>query len=471
MLLPCPHCNRRFKLSTDRIPSGGAKLRCPACKGYFVVDTSPLRWVPNPASESDPPRSPRNSSTEDRPTALSEGNRPKVVPPGAAANEKPRERPRRLSKSTLTALVLLPVCVLLVALVGVLVPAIWKTPTVAVQKGQPSSSCALPTPTAVKSKVEGVQQRKALVSKTKEQQPAQAGKAPTYRSMWPFSPVKKEQGCERLAQLLRNQSEQRPSAECSLYSSWIAYLILETSSKPACNLEEVFGMASAAIRTGKLCGSGHAFLSAYYSYKKLVDRSRSFLEQALHLSPNDPWVKLVEAVVHERDFRDSEKAIRMLKSLLREKGSFSLAQYQLAKLYIAKDKFAKARDLFLLLEQAFPEQPGFMRIQKSLASIEDAPYYSADMARGLLKISRALSDLMDYPLAGQLYGRVLEEMPGTLGRAERKSAFYELGRISEITGDKETAYTCYRNALRIDPFYRDARERMGSILKAGAQSS
>jgi tetratricopeptide (TPR) repeat protein len=357
-----------------------------------------------------------------------------------------------------------------VALVGVLGPTIWKTPTVAVQKGEPSSSHTLPTPTAVKKSEEAVQ-RKALASNAKEQPPAQARKAPTYRSMWPFSTVRKEQGCDRLARFQGKQSEQKASVRCSLYSPWIAYLILETSSKPACNLEEVFGMASAAIRTGKLCGRGHAFLSAYYSYKKVLDRSRSFLEQALQLSPNDPWVKLVEAVVHERDFRDSEKAMRMLKNLLREKGSFSLAQYQLGKLYIAKEKFAKARDLFLLLEQAFPEQPGFMRIQRSLASIEDAPYYSAEMARGLLKVSRALSDLMDYPLAVQLYRRVLEEMPDTLGRSERKSAFYDLGRISEIIGDEETAYTCYRNALRIDPFYRDARERMGAILKGGAQSS
>ena len=53
-------------------------------------------------------------------------------------------------------------------------------------------------------------------------------------------------------------------------------------------------------------------------------------------------------------------------------------------------------------------------------------------------------------------------MPGTLPKTEKKSAFYDLGRISEITGDKETAFACYQNALRIDPFYRDARERIGS---------
>jgi len=471
MLLPCPHCKRRFKLSPERIPAGAAKLKCPACKGYFVVDTSPLRWVPNSVSEPATAHPPRISTAEDQPTEGSREIPPKMVPPGAAGSTEPGKR-RRVNRSTWTALLLLlPAFALLVALVGVMVPVVWKIPSVAVQKGEPSASCTLPSPAAVRTSNEAEEGKVALESKIKEQRLAQASKAPTYRSMWPFSPVEKGQGCAYLAQLQGKQPEKKASDPCSLYSPWIAYLILESSSKPVCNLEAVFGTATEAIRKRKLCGCGYAFLTAYYSYKKVLDRSRSFLEQALQLSPDDPWVRLVEAVVHERDFRDSEKAIRMLNSLLREKGSFSLAQYQLAKLYIAKEKYGKAHDLFLLLEQAFPEQPGFMRVQKSLASIEDVPYYSADMARGLLKVSRALSDLMDYPLAGQIYRKVLEEMPGTLARAEQKSALYDLGRISEITGDTETAYNCYQKALRIDPFYRDARERMGSILKGNAQTS
>jgi len=112
-----------------------------------------------------------------------------------------------------------------------------------------------------------------------------------------------------------------------------------------------------------------------------------------------------------------------------------------------------------------------MGIRESFAGIELAPYYSVERAKGLLKVSRALSGMMDYPLAGQLCRTVLEDVPGTLPRAEKKSAFYDLGRISEITGDKETAFTCYQNALRIDPFYRDARERIGAIIKSDAQTS
>ena len=98
-------------------------------------------------------------------------------------------------------MLLLPVFALLVALVGVMVPVVWKIPTVAVQKGEPSASCALPSPTAVQTSREAVERKAVLESKTEEQPPGQAKKAPTYRSMWPFSPVGKEQGCAYLAEL------------------------------------------------------------------------------------------------------------------------------------------------------------------------------------------------------------------------------------------------------------------------------
>jgi tetratricopeptide (TPR) repeat protein len=236
-------------------------------------------------------------------------------------------------------------------------------------------------------------------------------------------------------------------------------------------LKAAFGTATDAIAKRKLCGRGYAFLSAYYSYKRVLDRSRSFLEEALQASPQDPWVRLVEGVVQERDLRDGEKAIRILNDLLRKDPSFALAQYHLARIYLKEDEYGKAKDLFSRLEKAFPRQQGFMRIRESLVGIEHVPYYSVERAKGLLKVSRALSGLMDYPLAGQLCRTVLEDMPGTLPKAEKKSAFYDLGRISEITGDKDTAFACYQNALRIDPFYLDARERIGSILKDDAQTS
>jgi tetratricopeptide (TPR) repeat protein len=230
-------------------------------------------------------------------------------------------------------------------------------------------------------------------------------------------------------------------------------------------------VATEGIAKRSLCGRGYAFLSAYYSYKRVLDRSRSFLEEALQAAPKDPWVRLVEGVVQERDLRDSEEAVRILEELLRKEPSFALAQYLLAKIYLKEEEYGKAKDLFSRLEKAFPGQAGFMKIRQSLDGIEQVPYYSAERAKGLLEVSRALSGLMDYPLAGHLCRTVLEDMPGTLPRAQKKSAFYDLGRIAEITGDKETAFSCYQNALRIDPFYRDARKRIGFILKGDAQAS
>jgi cytochrome c-type biogenesis protein CcmH/NrfG len=283
--------------------------------------------------------------------------------------------------------------------------------------------------------------------------------------------VGQQERCENLARFGTKEPQGKTTDRCGHYSPWIAYLSLETSASPACNLETVFGTATEDVANKRLCGRGYAFLSAYYSYKRVLNRSRSFLEQALQLSPKDPWVKLVQAIVHVRDFRDSEKGVRILTDLVQRERSFSLAQYHLAKIYIAEEEYEKAHGLFELLEKAFPEQPGFTRIRQSLASIEQVPYYSAERAKGLLKVSRALSDLTEYPLAGQLCRKVLKDMKGTLPRAEQKSAFYDLGRISEITGDKQTAFTCYQNALRIDPFYRDARERIGDILKGSPQTS
>jgi tetratricopeptide (TPR) repeat protein len=289
--------------------------------------------------------------------------------------------------------------------------------------------------------------------------------------MWPFSPVGKQKTCKYLAELGDEARTKQADEAGSLYSPWIAYLSLETSSNPACALETAFRIATDAIAKHKLCGRGYAFLSAYYSYKRVLDRSRSFLEEALQASPKDPWVRLVEGVVHKRDLRDNEMAVRILSDLLRKEPSFALAQYHLAKIYLEEEEYGKAKDLFSRLEKAFPQQQGFMRIRESLAGIEHVPYYSVERAKGLLRVSRALSGMMDYPLAGQLCRTVLEDMPGTLPRAEKKSVFYDLGRISEITGDKQTAFACYQNALRIDPFYRDARERIGSIMKGDAETS
>ncbi len=460
MRLPCPHCKKSFSLSPDRIPAGATKLRCPACKGHFIVDTSPLRRVtepaqgtfsPGPSSDGPPTKAPPPPPSEGNGTAPKASSRKYRLPP--------------------TLWLLLPASALLVALVGILVPVVWKTPAPpARQTAQdgPSASCALRLPTSDTAEKQISGDKPSERAKQDKGLPAEGRQPFTYRSMYPFSPTGKQECCEHLAGLDERERGTKAEGRSDFYAPWIAYLSLETSSSPACDLDTPFRIATQGIAKHELCGRGYAFLSAYYSYKRVPDRSRSFLEEALQASPKDPWVKLVEAVIYERDMYNHEKAARVLKGLLRKEPSFALARYHLGRIYIEDEEYGKAKELYLLLAKAFPEQPEFMRIQQSLAHIEQVPYYSLERAKGLLKVSRALSDLTDYPLAGRLCRKVLEDMPGTLPNAEKKSAFYDLGRISELTGDTETAFTCYQNALRIDPFYRDARERMGSILKGDA---
>jgi tetratricopeptide (TPR) repeat protein len=338
-------------------------------------------------------------------------------------------------------------------------------------QAEPPASYALQSPSGPGTSSQPPENQAIQPTQAETKPPAQAKEPPSYRSLWPFSPEGMEKRCEVLARLLDDAYREKASDRCSIYAPWIAYLTLETSSESSCGLERVFALATEAITKRNLSGCGYAFLSAYYTHKRIPDRSRSFLEQSLQLSPTDPWVRLVEAVVCERDFRDRARSIGILKDLLDKEPSFHLARYHLARIYVAEEEYTKAREHFLNLEKAFPQQPGFIRMEQSLASIELAPYYSAERARGLLKAGRALSDLMEYPLAGQLCRKVIEDMSSTLPQAEQKSALYDLGRICEITGDRETAYTCYQKALRIDPFYRDARERIGNILKGDAQPS
>ena len=183
MLLPCPHCKRRFKLSPDRIPSGAAKLRCPACKGYFVVDTSPIRRVPDPAPEP-VVRKPAPYSTHG-----------KTSPPPSSSSENPRKSPSRNHRAPVPIWVLIPASGLVVALIGFLAPAAWKTPktsTVPSAQGGPSASCALPSPDFYHAKEGASEVKSARKNQQDEPGLARDRHPPTYRAMWPFSSAGKQ---------------------------------------------------------------------------------------------------------------------------------------------------------------------------------------------------------------------------------------------------------------------------------------
>ncbi len=269
MLLPCPHCKRRFKLSPDRIPAGAAKLRCPACKGHFVVDTSPLRRVPDPTPEPVSQQPSPDSAPRETP------------PPASGSNEEPRKGSSPSRRAPIPLWLLIPVSGLLVALIGFLAPTVRKTPTASVHQtagGGPSASCALPSPIFDQAGKDASEAKSVRQAKQDEPALPRDPNPPTYRSMWPFSPVGKQKSCEYLAQLGDEARTKQADDPDSLYAHWIAYLSLETSSSPACELETAFGIATQAIGKHQLCGRGYAFLSAYYSYKRVLDRSRSFLE-------------------------------------------------------------------------------------------------------------------------------------------------------------------------------------------------
>ena len=192
MLLPCPHCKRRFKLSPDRIPARAAKLRCPACKGHFVVDTSPLRRVPTPAPRPVSPQPSPDSAPRETP------------PPASGNNEEPCKGSSRRRRSSIALWALLPVSGLLVALIGFLSPAARITPTASVHQtaqGGPSASCALRSPVFDQASKEAPEEKPVRQAEQDEAGPAQNQRPRTYQSMWPFSPVGKQKSCEYLAQL------------------------------------------------------------------------------------------------------------------------------------------------------------------------------------------------------------------------------------------------------------------------------
>jgi tetratricopeptide (TPR) repeat protein len=359
---------------------------------------------------------------------------------------------------------------------GILAPVVWKAPPASVRQAVLQGAKTGGNDTAADAEHAGREappKEPLRQAEGRDSAPARGqGQPPlAHGPLWPFSPEAKEKTCEYLARLEPLGRGSNRADHLLFYASWISYLTLETLPSPACGPENAFRIATDAIARRELCGRGYAFLAAYYAYKRVPDRARSFLEEGLQASQPDPWVRLVEGVFSRQVLRDGERATRILDELLLQEPSFAPARYHLARICLEEEDYGKARELFRNLEQAFPQQQAFAEIRQSLAMIEGAPYYTAERAKGLLDLSRALSGLPDYRLAERICRSVLENMPEDLPRETKKSTFYDLGRISEITGDRETAFTCYQNALRIDPFYRDARERLGSILKGYARTS
>jgi tetratricopeptide (TPR) repeat protein len=262
---------------------------------------------------------------------------------------------------------------------------------------------------------------------------------------------------------------------CRIYPLWIAYLVLETASTPICELEPAFDLAADGLQQGTLCGEGHAFLCTYYLKKGLLDRSQSLLDRALRQEPDNPWVRLAEAVAEAVFFQeayfDDQKAIRILEDLSGQYPSFSLVGYLLGKAYVREEEFGKAGTAFDSLKDDAKGQIAFWRIRRALTSLDLAAEQSGEKAEALLALSRAFRSLKDYAMAQDLYRWILEEMPGRLEKEEQTAAFCELAGIYEKNGDKSSAYDAYRDALEIDPGSPAAREGIRGLLSSGQDRS
>ena len=488
MRLPCPHCKRQFTFAVEQIKTETAKLKCPTCEGLFVIQLSP---GVAPGEEGDDP-----SVSASVPEQLPGEAEKQSSKPSASGNmtdsleitedlfdggEAYRQGPlslirRAISPRYLYAMLALTSLFLLIFLLSI--GSSGRHPPPATEATQAPMGVENPeapaaTPAAEISVPADPATQEAVASPadpTAQQEDSAAASSdplardPMSLAFWSYGSADSTDPCAILSQLEEDALVSDDQDFCQVYPKWIAYLVLEAATKPACEVEPTFGIAKEAVKDNSLCGEGYAFLSAYYIHKKIIGQSHEFLEKALEASPDSPWVKLVEALFYEKIRNDRGKALSSLKELNKQVPGFSLARYLLAKTYIKREEYKMADTVFMFLQEEYAEQDAFGRIQKALASIDGAPYYSTVKAQGLLSLSRDFAELKDRPMAEHLCRKVLEEMSGRLPENDRKAAYCELGRIYESRGDKSSAYDSYRNALKIDPQFQDARERLDRLL-------
>ena len=444
MLLPCPHCRRRFKVPTEQLPSARARIKCPACEGVFVL---------NLAASSEPAEGLRES---DVPASASADARASLgMETATVRHALDRDRPRFLLFWTLV-----PACCLLLALAGILLSGPWlNTQAPGLSVSRVDTGTEAPLSSSVSSHPEVARHPQGPHGAPADQIPQsslQLGNR-IARAFWTLS----SDPMAACKMLIRSQAELRETGNqdiCQIYPLWITYLILETAPVPDCEVEPTFSMAAGALQREALCGPGHAFLCTYYLKRGLLDRSQSFLDQALRRAPDDPWVNLVEAVFYAQAYYDDERAISILAGLNRQHPSFSLVGYILGKAYIREERYREANAAFESLKEDAKGQIAFWRIRRALSSIEQTADQGEENAEAILALSRAFTTLQDDAMAQDLYSWFLEEMPARLSKRERMAAYCELGGIYERKGDNSSAYDSYRNALEIDPDFPAARE-------------
>ncbi len=187
------------------------------------------------------------------------------------------------------------------------------------------------------------------------------------------------------------------------------------------------------------------------------------------MAPLDPWVRIAEVLYYQRVLQDREKAEEILHEIVGDPSVSVLSRYLLTCIYISKGEFDKAGEFFEPLVRSYPRQVHFQRIQETLSSTQDASYFSPERARGILELGVSFAAMRDYVMAEELCREVLREMPDRLSVEEKKTAYLELGRIHEIRGDKMKASVSYHSALRLDPQFSEAKQRIRTLFPDRAE--
>ena len=471
MILPCPHCRQRFHLPESVLSQGPVKLKCPSCRGVFLVRPPGQE----PAASTDMTGA-SSTASSDRTEGTAAGivadppqEEPVLIPEYPYWDDREygpelvKGAGRRFTRHFSGRWALSGVLVSAVFLILVLA---WIRPGTGARAPADAKTAVEPH-ADLKASGLGADWKHTATVATPRHPRMPLDNAPTVpleRVVQPFSGSGPEETCRQLVDLQRELEGKDPGS-CAVYPPWIAYLATQHTPglSSACNGDAPYRLAVRGIREGNSCPWGDAYLAAYYASRKIADRSFSFLQEAIRRSPQDPWVRLAEVLYYQKALQASDTARDILYELIRAPAVSELSRYMLACEYVRKGDYGRAGEVFELLALTFTERPAFQRIRTFLALTQSAPSGSTARAATMLELGLIFSTLKEYAMAAELYQQVLREVPDRLSTEEKGIAYLELGRILELQGDKVKASASYRNALRVNPRSAEAHQRLRAL--------
>jgi predicted Zn finger-like uncharacterized protein len=113
MNAPCPHCNTVFRVDPEKVPAGGARVRCSICRGVFRVGGEEGDRSPASLGASAPPAAPAQPQAPASAAPATPPTPPAVSPPavprtGAAPRfgaSDPSAKARRLARALVSDIV------------------------------------------------------------------------------------------------------------------------------------------------------------------------------------------------------------------------------------------------------------------------------------------------------------------------------------------------------------------------------